>query len=227
MGQIRHRYRQEVAAVDLKVGELLDEMNDRGLLDDAVVVVTADHGEGLGDHGLVAHIDQLYDSLLAVPLIMWAPGRLPEGTVVGDAVGLVDVYPTLAELVDLPMPEDVMGRSLVGLAHGRPSAPRPFPLMAETYRPEAPLDKRALVVDGWKLIRTFYPRTPAVDELYDLSSDPDELHDVVRSRPDTASNLAVALDQLVASVGRGATPRGARLTEEEKANLRALGYMAD
>jgi arylsulfatase A-like enzyme len=227
VGQIRHRYRQEVAAVDTKLGELLHEMDDRRLLDDAVVVVTSDHGEGLGDHGLVAHIEQLYDSLLSVPLIMWAPGRLPEGAVVSEAVGLVDVYPTLAELLDLPMPEAVVGRSLVDVAHGRPSAPRGVPLLAETYRPEAPRDKRALVLDGWKLIRTLHPRSAAVDELYDLRADPDEANDVIGSASDVASRLAGELDSVVATLGQGVKPRDARLTEQEKANLRALGYMAE
>ncbi len=227
LGQIRHRYRLEVAAVDRRLGELLDELRNRGHLDDAIVVVTSDHGEGLGDHGLVAHIDQLYDSLLSVPLIMWAPGRLPEGAVVDDPVGLVDVYPTLAELAELPRPEGVMGRGLTDLAHGRPAAPRQFPLLAETYRPEAPRDKRALVLDGWKLIRTMHPSERVVDELYDLRSDPDELQDLVVTQPGVASELAGELDAVVAAIGTGATPRGARLSQEELANLRALGYMSD
>jgi len=227
LGQIRHRYRLEVAAVDRRIGELLDELGDRGHLDDAIVVVASDHGEGLGDHGLVAHIDQLYDSLLSVPLIMWAPGRLPQGVVVEEPVGLVDVYPTLAELAGLPRPEGVMGRCLVDLAHGRTVTPRPVPLLAETYRPEAPRDKRAVVLDGWKLIRTMHPSSRVVDELYDLRSDPDERRDLVAAQPDVASELAGELDRVVAAIGQGAAPRGARLTQEELANLRALGYMGD
>ncbi len=218
--EVRERYALEVEVVDRAVGELLERLRVRGHLDGSVVIVTSDHGEGLGDHGLIGHINQLYDSLLHVPLIIWGPGRVPEGLRVAEPVSLADLAPTVAELAGLEVPASWAGRSMVAAWNGEW---RPRPIVLETHRPEAAEDLFGLVWNGLKLIRraTGSPRV----ELYDLATDPRELHDLAGARPETVAELETILDrELSAARERAAS---ADLSEEEKAQLRALGYLHD
>ena len=101
ISEIRERYALEVEFVDRRIGELMAELDRRGVLDNALVIFTSDHGEAFEEHNHVGHISQLYDELIRVPLIVSHPGRLPEGLVIDDTVGLIDLFPTVAELLDL------------------------------------------------------------------------------------------------------------------------------
>ncbi len=216
--EIRERYALEVEAVDRAIGTLLERLRVRGHLDDAVVIVTSDHGEGLGDHGLIGHIDQLYDSLVHVPLIIWSPGRVPGGLRITDPVALSDLAPTVTDLAGLDAPEAWSGQSMTAAWNG---GWHPRPIVLETHRPEAEEDLLGLVWNGLKLIRRPVG-TPRV-ELYDLAADPRELADLAGARPADVADLEAILDrQLSAARERAAT---ADLSDEEKAQLRALGYL--
>lgn len=219
--EIRGRYALEVEFVDRQIGRLMAELEGRGLLDDTLVIFASDHGEGLGDHKHVGHISQLYDSLLRVPLVFSYPGHLPEGVVIEQRVGLVDVLPTVAELLNLPLPAGTRGRNLVPLMLGSASPMRP--LIAATYRPEASSDKQAIIMDGFKYIHSQLDDSEWV-ELFDLAADPDELENLAEVRPEELERLRAALDvrlQAIATV----MVREAELGEEERAQLRALGYL--
>jgi len=182
-------------------------------------VVVGDHGEGLGDHDLVGHIEQLYDSLLHVPLVLWAPGVLPAGVVVDEPVVLVDVWPTVAELLGLPPPAGARGRSLVPLVHG--AAWSAAPLLAQTFRPEAAHDLEALAEGGHKLVRE--PESGRL-ELYDLRADPGELTNLAAADPARAAELAARLDALLASLSVPAVAPQAPLDDTTRSRLEALGY---
>ena len=106
----RAPYDAEVAYTDAMLGRLFDRLRQAGVLDRAVIVVTADHGEALGDHGERTHGLFAYDATLAVPLIVSGPGVRPG--VVDLPVGHVDLLPTLAALAGLPAPAGVDGHSL-------------------------------------------------------------------------------------------------------------------
>ncbi len=218
--EIRRRYVREVEFADREIGRLLAGLSARGLLDATLVVLVSDHGEGLGDHGLVGHISQLYDSLLWVPLVMTAPGVLPRGVVVRQPVGLVDVLPTVVELMGLPPVEDRTGRSLVPLIRG--DAWSEAPIFGATYRPEAPADRASLVWDGHKLIRS-WTGSGERDELYDLQGDPGEVRDLAGGRyPKMSSLQAILTARLEAAT---AVVDEAELDEDEIESLRALGYV--
>ena len=216
--EIRERYALEVEAVDRAIGALLDRLRVRGHLDDAVVIVTSDHGEGLGDHGLIGHIDQLYDSLLHVPLIVWGPGRVPAGVRIADPVALSDLPPTVAELAGLDAPAGWTGQSVTAAWNGEWRA---RPIVLETHRPEAEEDLVGLVWNGLKLIRRPVG-TPRV-ELYDLTADPRELRDLARAKPADVADLEAILDRELSKARERAA--SADLSDEEKAQLRALGYL--
>jgi arylsulfatase A-like enzyme len=207
--------------VDQQIGQLMAHLEGRGLLDDTLVIFASDHGEGLGDHKHVGHISQLYDSLLRVPLVFSYPGHLPEGVVIEQRVGLVDVLPTVAELLNLLPPAGARGRSLVPLMLGSASPIRP--LIAATYRPEASSDKQAIVMDGFKYIHSQLDDSEWV-ELFDLAADPDELEDLAEIQPEVLERLRAALDERLQAIAT-VTAREAELGEEERAQLRALGYL--
>jgi len=110
-------YDAEIATLDDAVGALLDGLKTRGLLDDTIVVVCADHGENIGEHGMIGHFQSLHRTTLHVPLLVRFPGKFDGGRAVTDLVRLEDVPPTLLELCGLPVPADFDGASLL---HGLP-----------------------------------------------------------------------------------------------------------
>ena len=217
--ETRSLYCAEVEHADRELGRLLAALRSRFDAEGTLVVVVGDHGEGLGDHDLVGHIEQLYDSLLHVPLVLWAPGVLPAGVVVDEPVGLVDVWPTVAELLGLPPPAGARGRSLVPLVRG--AARSAAPLLAQTFRPEAAHDLEALFEGGHKLVRE--PESGRL-ELYDLRADPGELTNLAAADPARAAELAARLDALLASLSVPAVAPQAPLDDTTRSRLEALGY---
>ena len=219
--EVRVRYAQEVEYADRQIGALIEALRARGLLDNTLIVVLSDHGEGLGFHNHVGHIHQVYDTLLRVPLVMVWPGVVPEGKRIGDVVSLVDVFPTVAELLGLEAPVPASGRSLVPLLRGEAMAPRA--VLAATYRPEAFSDKQAIISDGFKYIHSWSPEREW-EELYDLEDDPDELTDLIMSRAGVTGRLKAALEQRLAASAEGSAA-AAELTKADRDRLRALGYL--
>ncbi len=214
LAEKRRRYDREIAYADRQIGRLLDALRARGDLKDTLVVFTSDHGEGMGDHGLVGHVHQLYDSLLRVPLILSGPG-IAGPRAEREPVGLVDLVPTLLDVFGLPSPSDLPGRNLLGASHDRPT-----PLLAMTFAPEARQDLMAVMVDGHKLIVDTDTRER---ELYDLVDDPGELNDLHSSNPDLEQPLAQVLR--TALDGRRSRSRSRHLSDEETRQLEALGYV--
>jgi hypothetical protein len=219
--EIRQRYTQEVEYVDSEVARLLAGLEQRGMMDNTLVVFLSDHGEGLGDHNHTGHVSQLYDTLIHVPMILTWPGRLPEGLVIDEPVSLVDVFPTIADLLDLRQPERVTGVNLMPLVRGEGLPERAF--LFATYPPESASSKRAIILDGHKFIHSWKPKREWV-ELYDVVNDPGELVDLAETEPELAERLATELQRRLAAISEGSTVE-AELSEEDKAQLRALGYL--
>jgi arylsulfatase A-like enzyme len=115
--EVRDAYQDEIALVARKLAELFRYLQSKGALDNAVVILTADHGEAFFEHGLFEH-GLLYDENLRVPLIIVAPGRLPAERRVQRYVSLVDLAPTILELAGVKSPARFDGRSLVAAAKG-------------------------------------------------------------------------------------------------------------
>jgi choline-sulfatase len=113
----RDAYDGELAFTDAEIGRLLARMQVRGRLDDALVVLVADHGEVLSEE-FTGHAGSLAEPAIRVPLVLHHAGRLPAGVRVEAAVGLVDVAPTVLEILGLPVPPGFRGRSLLPLLEG-------------------------------------------------------------------------------------------------------------
>ncbi len=118
---LKHGYYASVSYVDAQIGRLLDRLDELGLADDTIVVLWGDHGWKLGEHNSWAKMtNYLIDT--HSPLLIRAPGRIPERLKLSQMVEFVDVYPTLAELAGLPVPAHLQGRSAVPLIE-RPDRP--------------------------------------------------------------------------------------------------------
>ena len=219
--EIRQRYAQEVEYVDGQIGRLIAGLEERGMMDSTLVVLVSDHGEGLGNHNHTGHVSQLYDTLVHVPLIFVWPGQLPEGLVIDEPVSLVDVFPTVADLLEFDRPVGTTGLSLTPLFRGEDIPDRGF--LLATYPPESASSKRAIVLDGHKFIHSWNAKREWV-ELYDMVNDPEELVDLAKTEPELLERLGSELARRLAAISEGSTVE-AQLSEEDKAQLRALGYL--
>jgi arylsulfatase A-like enzyme len=222
---IQDVYDTEVAAVDAAIGRLLTALEGRGLLADSVVVVTADHGEEFKDHGLMGHDFTLYEEVIRVPLIVVSP-RTRAPAVRQEVVGLVDVAPTLLELVGAAPPATFEGRSFAPLLAGRPAdGGRWRTAYSELLKPpdarRLTPHERALVLDHQKLIAG----VAGERELYALDQDPGETRPARFTEAERA-RLEQALADARTRAQENASSHVARqLDERTRERMRALGYV--
>ncbi len=183
------RYLRELSVIDVELGRIRRVLAARGLDRRAAFILSADHGEAFGEHGTRHHATTVYDELLRIPLLIHTPGITPR--VVDAPVSLIDVGPTILDLMGAPTPGDFMGESLTPFLRGQdPVLTRP--LVAESSR-----GMRAMMfADGLKVIDN--PRA-GFHELYDLVADPRELSDLTGSRAAVSGERIDLLDSFLAS----------------------------
>jgi choline-sulfatase len=233
-------YAGEVLYADAQVGRLLDALDALGLRQRTLVVYLSDHGEALGDHGEATHGIFLYGATLDVPMMIAPPSGatggstalLPAGQRVRGLARLVDVTPTVLDLVGLPLPAGLDGASLVPLvAHeaappAGPTDAAPDALAgpvsyAESYYPRFHHGWSELVLletERWRSIRAPRP------ELYDRRADPKELDNVYERHRGIAATLTVQLEAMKL-LKTGDQPTPGRIDPEALERLRALGYV--
>lgn len=224
----RELYAAEVSYVDRQFARVLANLEERGELEDTIIVVVADHGEGLGDHGWDFH-RILYQEQVRTPLILAGPG-VPRA-VLEQTVRSADIAPTIWDLVGVTSPEGGSGRSLRPMWEGKETAGRSaFMDQINGYDLNAKMVEArpqdaflyAVVDTGWKLI--WRPHMPDASELYDLRADPRETRNLYA----TERAQAVRLQKLLASRGGFVTapfpPTGGGDADAVRAALTGLGY---
>lgn len=212
-------YDAEVAQNDRAFGELLDELEGRGLVEDAAVIYLSDHGEEFAEHGRWEHGLSLYEEVLRVPLVMRLPGVPPRR--VEEPAQHVDVLPTLLAYLGIEAPP-TDGRDLL--------APR--------RRGDAPLDvythldvdghRAASVIRGpYKLVLPQSPSQGTAPMLFDLDADPGELKDLAADRPDIVERMLALLAErnLAGEIVSAKEIEDDQLDEDVRRRLRALGYV--
>ncbi len=213
-------YEGEIAYTDGAVGKLLAALDGAGLTGNTLIILTSDHGEGLGEHEEKTHGIFIYDSTLRVPLILAGPKGLPKGRVVEQQVGLIDVMPTILELLGWKAKLDMQGRSLVPLISGS-SDGRDEYCYVESLAPL--LERNWAPLQGVRTLEWKYIDAPTA-ELYGLKDDPAEEINVLDKRPDIARRLRESLEAFRKNLS--ARPTEARIDRDAQSKLRSLGYIS-
>jgi arylsulfatase A-like enzyme len=222
------RYDGEVAYADRQVGVMLGALERLGLADDTLVIVTADHGEGLGQHGHIEHGINIYEEAVRVPLLARWPGRIPAGLVRRAPVELVDLAPTILDLLGLARDEDFQGRTIAGafLGEEKLDPGHPVFLHRRHYEPgnvgghDVVGEKLGVRHGRWKLILGAEEGTR---ELFDLGTDPGELDNRYDEEPEVVARLEALLEEWKERVGREGDVE-LEMSEEDRRRFEALGY---
>ncbi len=190
-------YDQEIRHLDEGIGELLAAVDAAGLSDNTLVVLVADHGESMTEHGIFFEHHGLYDCTIRVPLIMRWPGRIPAGVRLWQMFQHHDLAPTLLEAAGLEIPDEMDGMSFWGLATGETAEVGRDRVISCECSWQA---KWSLRTERYKLILArapdFYGNPHR--ELYDLQADPGEEHNLAEEQPELAADLEAALEGWIA-----------------------------
>jgi arylsulfatase A-like enzyme len=221
LSSLLSRYDSEIRFVDGAINDLLTMLEIRGLLEGAIVIITADHGEEFLDHGGWGHRQHLHGELLHVPLILWGPGRedLPPGRVLDDLVSTVDIAPTILDLVGTPVPDGFAGQSVLPLQGGE-HAER----VVLSQVSGAAGDSHALLSGDWKLIKNTEGDGPP--SLYNIARDPAEKEDLYGENTKLGQSLDSRLERMLRRLRLQAVDAGEETPPEEiREQMKALGYV--
>jgi len=211
-------YSGEAAYVDSELGRLFRDLRGSGLLERTLIVLTADHGESLGEHGELTHSYFAYNSTLHIPLVIAGPGIGPAR--VGANVSHCDIFPTVCELVGVAAPGGLQGRSLAGLMKGEKRSERP--IYFESLEPY--LNKGCAPLRGFIEGPIKYMDSP-LPELYDLAADFDEQTNLADKRD--LGPFKKKLDELRVSLASPLSATAMRPADSRTIEkLRSLGYVA-
>jgi arylsulfatase A-like enzyme/Flp pilus assembly protein TadD len=223
----RHKsmpYDGEIEFTDANVATLFDWLRRSGLYDDTLIVVAGDHGESLGEHGESKHGFFIYNATLHVPLIVKFPRGQNAGKVVAESVSLVDIFPTVLQILQITDPGtvQVQGKGLLSLILGKASGYRPE-TYAETYYPRLQF--------GWSELRALITETDKFvlapkQELYDYRIDFPESHNLAPDKSVVANQLRDRLRDLIRRYSApSASSARSNLDPETREKLRSLGYV--
>jgi arylsulfatase A-like enzyme len=225
-------YDSEIRYVDLELGKLFDTLKRLGHWDDTLVVLTSDHGEGLGERGWWGH-ELFYEEHIRAPLIVKLPESRSAPSTVRTPVGTLDIMPTVLDFLGVSPPKKIAGRSLLDFIETEAGAEsrtfllerRDYPWGMRMLHPElwGRGKEYAARTDEWKLT----VRLSGEDELYNLKEDPLELQNLVGQENDLAAHLRLVLYDWLEASGRNepVTDATAQMDEETIEHLKSLGYI--
>jgi arylsulfatase A-like enzyme/tetratricopeptide (TPR) repeat protein len=213
-----HLYDGEIAFTDAMVGKLLKKVEELGLNERTIVVVTGDHGEGLGQHGEMTHAMFIYNTTLHVPLLIHVPAGKQER--IKGTVRHIDLAPTILDLVGIKAPDSMQGTSLIPMINGKDKVKRytySESFYSELHYGWSPL--QSITTDQYKFIKAPKP------ELYDRVKDPQETHNLISEKPSIGKVLDSELEDIIGKYSANVVaPQKMDADTEER--LRALGYVS-
>ncbi len=227
LARIGDLYGGEVRWVDAGVGAIVQRLKDLSQFEDTLIVLTSDHGDELMEHGGLGHGHTLYEELLHVPLLI-KPAGPSSGRSVANRVALDSLVPTVLELLEVPFrPDEFSGRSLVPLWTGAGGEGLDHPSFATAIHNTPDGGCRSVIFRDFKYVKSL---RSGREELYDLESDPGELHDLSLERPEVVEQARALLEaervrsqELRAALGLQKTAPDA-LDPDTLRLLRGLGY---
>jgi arylsulfatase A-like enzyme len=232
---MRALYAAEVAMVDQKIGSLVKLLEAKQVLDETLIIITADHGENIGDHGMIDHLLSMYESTIQIPLVMRYPPRFTAGSVDPSLASQIDIMPTVIDVVGLGdlYPESVehslanpdrQARNFVIAENDRPL--QGMRVMRKRF-PDFDVDVidrrvRVLRTDQYKLI--WY--SDGDSQLFDLEADPAEAHDLSATHPELRNRLLAQLKDWMEARADGKSPKPFETSDPEAIEqLKILGYI--
>jgi arylsulfatase A-like enzyme len=184
-------YDAEIESADYNIGQLLDRLEELGIKDNTMIIISADHGEGFNEHGLFRH-GYVYQEVIHVPLIIYYPKELNPQRI-NNAVSLIDIFPTILNITNIKQPNNIDGFSLAPIIKKEPGISETY-VLSELYGTKYELSNKqvAVIQDGWKLI-VVEPESKLISNgLYNLNTDPKEktnLYQINKQKRDTLSKL--------------------------------------
>ena len=214
-------YHAEILYTDYNVGRIASEIVRLGLRERTLLVVTSDHGEGLGEHDETTHTFYVWDTTIRVPLIFWGADRVPTGRVVTSLVRTVDIAPTILDLLELPPLGGVQGVSLRPLMEGHRAdlGLTGYGESIETLKTFGTAIVRFVREGDWKYVHKVSP------QLFDVRKDPRELENLASAHPETLARLQSRLRELIAEAPLRPEDAEVPLDSETLEQLAALGYV--
>ncbi|MEW5807698.1 MAG: sulfatase-like hydrolase/transferase [Acidobacteriota bacterium] len=218
-------YDQEISYSDQCIGDLLEKLEEKGVLDNSILVFTSDHGESLGEHGENAHGIFIYDCTIRIPFILRAPWMAKGGSRYNGLFETVDIMPTLLGLLNISIPPSAQGKSFAEEINGRKYREGKSESYAETYMPTFEY--------GWSELKSIrsgekkYIEAP-IPELYHLTKDPGELINLYDSADEECKRMKDSLAALVSkiSTSNSGSFEFEKPDEEEIKILKSLGYLS-
>ncbi len=221
LGYYVNLYDASVRYADNCVGNLLESLRTMGLADNTLVIIASDHGESMGEHNLYfSHSFNVYEELIRVPLIIRLPTSAPQGRRVASQVQLIDVAPTILEILKINKPSAMQGKGFVSLWNGSDLEEERF---AFSSVGDSSYGEIAVRTNAWKLI--YYKDTRRYG-LYDLMNDPKELNNLLPGRERQLELLKNKLGEYLKQAGNHYKAEIKIVFDEEtRQRLRSLGYI--
>jgi arylsulfatase A-like enzyme len=213
-------YDGEIAYMDYYIGRIVDKLKKKNIFDKTFIILAGDHGEAFGEKDEIDHGYFIYDATLRIPLILYFPKRLPSNKVVESRARLIDITPTVLEMLTIPVAKEIQGVSLLPYIEGRKK--ESLSSYIESYFPQENYGCSALtglIAGDWKYIQAPKP------ELYNLKLDPQEEKNVFYQRKKVASAMKKELEWMINEFSAKKEPRRKKLTSQEREKLRSLGYV--
>jgi len=213
-------YDGEIAFMDSELKRIIDWLASSELSDRTLVVVAGDHGESFGEHGEYGHTTFVYETNLHVPLMFVYPGQIPAGGRVTTTVSLVDLFPTVLDLLGWPKAQGLLGQSLAPAFKGTTPDPRTcyaeseYAMSVHNWAPQ-----RALINGEWKFVSSTKP------ELFDRRTDRAEQRNLAAEKPEVVARIRKGAEEFY----RAMVPAPASavvLSESARRGLEALGYVS-
>jgi arylsulfatase A-like enzyme len=219
------QYDGEIVYLDAQLGNLFKKIKDLGLYDNSIIIITSDHGEAFGERGFVGHVNSVYQDQIWVPLIIKYP-KISRKAVVHDLVSLIDLMPTVLDVLNFPIPSNIDGISLL-----KQSKDKSRPIIAESYpgdlrwnlHPRFERTECAIFSEPYKFITS----TSGKRELYNLSKDPTEKEDLSVSDREISRKLEAEMNQWVNSAEFADTEAASapKFDTDTINRLKSLGYL--
>jgi len=207
-----NEYDRELIHLDRSVGVLFDYLEKSGLTEKTLIVLTSDHGEYLGEHQLLGHLNDIYAEVVNVPLVIWQPGWTPGRT--SHPVQVLDLFPTILQYLGLRVPEGTQGQPVMEVEH---------PIVSELSGSAEIPNIRTIRIGEYR----YFGGTDGEERLFHSPTDPGEKNDLLHARPEQAALGRARLDEWLKGIPEA--PRSSapptELDPEALEGLRALGYV--